>query len=252
MSKPRYPIGHVKEIIVYKNDVVVKHAPTSRPKHFVRGKKKAIAGWTTKSRKKLAFVASNTSVDFDAMVTLTYPSGYPCDGRIVKGHLAAFLQWMRRRIKGLSYLWFIEFQKRGAPHYHVLYTKKGVRLGKTDVSRRWYEIVGSEDGRHLVAGTRVETVRNPEGLRHYAVKYAMKMHQKDVPEGYEHVGRFWGHSADVKPKFVARRPLSGIDDLRDAIDKGGRYGANLGVYSVFYNASSRVDFGKPDRDLTGV
>ncbi|WP_462273673.1 rolling circle replication-associated protein [Methanohalophilus sp.] len=138
------------------------------------------------------------------MITLTYPGQYTSDGATVKGHLRAFLQALRRVNNDVSYLWFLEFQKRGAPHFHVL--TRGIQITKERkewVSKRWYAIVGSKDERHLRAGTRTESVRKKDGAKRYAVKYAYKMKQKRVPEGYRNVGRFWGHSKDVKPIPIA-------------------------------------------------
>jgi hypothetical protein len=52
------------------------------------------------------------------MITLTYPSEFPADGRIVKDHWKRMRQWLTRN--GVSSgLWFLEFQERGAPHFHI-------------------------------------------------------------------------------------------------------------------------------------
>jgi len=134
------------------------------------------------------------------MVTLTYPYEYPSNGRETKEHLRRFLQELQREDKRRidqrpsdqlhSAFWFLEFQARGAPHYHI-FTNRPVN--KEWCSRRWYDIVNSEDLRHLRAGTRCETlVRGRAGTISYASKYAAKAEQKDVPAGYENVGRFWG------------------------------------------------------------
>lgn len=163
--------------------------------------------FSRKSRERLRFVAQNTSVRFRNMITLTYPREYPKDGKLVKWHLNAFLTWLRKDTKGCSYLWFLEFQARGAPHVHILFdtpfpraNADGLKAFRFRVSAAWYAIVGSKDTRHLSAGTRVERLRKPDGAARYATKYAMKMRQKCVPPEYRNVGRFWGASRDVKPE----------------------------------------------------
>lgn len=109
------------------------------------------------------------------------------------------------------------------------------------VSSAWYRFVGSGDVRHLQAGTRVGRVRSLEGGRRYAVKYAMKMRQKVVPETYRNVGRFWGCTRDVPPK-----PLDVVrcteDDIRGVME-GSKYAPreDRPVYRVLYNASERFD-----------
>ena len=243
-----FPLLEPKEIQVYKNDLVVKYRGVRRAdtddsyvNESVRGD---VVKFSDKSLRRLAFVASNTSVDFDVMVTLTYPGEFPTDGKRVKANLNAWLTWLRGEFDGVSYLWFLEFQKRGAPHFHVLIAN-GFKVSgdiKRDVSERWYRIVGSGDERHLVAGTRVEKVREKDGARRYAVKYAQKAEQKTVPDEYRSVGRFWGHSRDVKPEAIGSigvdsrdgvKAIVGDWEYKDVID-----GRNV---SVLYNAAEKLD-----------
>jgi hypothetical protein len=96
------------------------------------------------------------------MVTLTYPGDWlrwAPSAQVCAGHLAAW--WRRvRRATGypVSAIWVREWQRRGAPHYHVL-VPLPARVGDiwiADwVSRSWFEVVGSGDSRHLAAGTNV-------------------------------------------------------------------------------------------------
>jgi len=137
------------------------------------------------------------------MVTLTYPGFYPSNGATVKEHLRRFLQELKRehlrredvpRETKHSSFWFLEFQNRGAPHFHIFTTWAP---DKEWVASRWYDIVASDDVRHLHAGTRTEYLRNGRaGAISYASKYAAKLDQKVVPENYENVGRFWGVSGN--------------------------------------------------------
>jgi hypothetical protein len=140
------------------------------------------------------------------MVTLTYPFGFPSNGAIVKEHLRRFLQELKRDqerhnlVTGSSEkhssFWFLEFQNRGAPHFHIFTTYANVPRGTNNwVAETWYRIVNSEDIRHLQAGTRTEFLRaGRAGTISYAAKYAVKQYQKAVPANYENVGRFWGIS----------------------------------------------------------
>ncbi len=136
------------------------------------------------------------------MLTLTYPAEFPMDGRLVKRHWHNFRTWLVRK-HGRCGVWFMEFQERGAPHFHV-FLDAGV--DKQEVSRKWYAIVGSEDPKHLVAGTRVEQLREQHAAPAYAAKYAAKAKQKAVPEGFQEVGRFWGTfgDLDLEPLHEAR------------------------------------------------
>lgn len=195
-----------------------------------------------RSRKRLAFVASNTDIVFTSMLTLTYPRQFPNDGDDVKRNLKAFREALRRKHPGVSLLWFLEFQRRGAPHIHILI--RGVRVYKAMqqwVSKTWYRICGTGDTRHLRAGTRLERIRKPNGARNYAVKYAHKMKQKVVPPGYRNVGRFWGHSRDVRPVMRCETECTN-DDLVGALQSGGWHwqkGETI-RYHTLYGASEAL------------
>lgn len=211
---PKFDPGPVIGIKIYRRDVVVVRRGVMHPG---RGQEPPQRGNITvlskKSRQRLAFVANNTRVVFRTMITLTYPKEYTTDGKEVKKHLNAFLVWCRRYFARPSYLWFLEFQKRGAPHIHLLVDTplpqdKAGRLNVyAEVAVAWYNTVDSGDDKHLKAGTRVERIRKPDGAARYALKYAYKTKQKCVPEAFQNVGRFWGCSRDVTPQDVRVWPM---------------------------------------------
>ena len=123
-------------------------------------------------------------------VTLTYPDSWDLDPTRWKRDLDAFGKWLRRDFAGCSAIWKLEPQQRGAPHFHLLVW--GIAfLHHQRLARRWFEIVGSNDPRHLAAGTRVEAVRSRNGVMRYASKLYMGK-DFEMPPGWEHVGRFWG------------------------------------------------------------
>jgi hypothetical protein len=121
-------------------------------------------------------------------VTLTYPGDWQrWNAEDWKRHRDNFAKALLRAHPGAFALWKLEFQARGAPHYHLVVY--GVRFLDHDwVASAWYRIVGSGDPRHLAAGTEVRQVRSWRGTRAYVSKYLAKV--GPVPEGY--TGRFWG------------------------------------------------------------
>lgn len=238
MPDERY-IGPVRAVAIYKNDVVVRRQgkrTTSAP--ATRG---AIKELSRASRARLAFVAANTDVEFRTMLTLTYPQVYPNDGKEVKTHLYQMLRELKKVCRGTDYLWFLEFQRRGAPHIHILLDypmpakaddKKSLRK---HIAWLWFGIAGTKDQKHLLAGTRMEALRSPEGGAHYAVKYASKTAQKIVPDAFQNVGRFWGHSKAVRPT-PGQILRCTEDDVRAVLD-GWPYAPSdeRPVYKVLYN-----------------
>jgi len=194
-----FPQGFTPDKIqVYHNDVVIKFTG-KRPDHLDGSQRQKITKLSYKSLQALAFTASNTEATFESILTLTYPKIYPADGKIVKKHLNRILKCLRPT--SYSYLWFLEFQRRGAPHLHILLSQRVGHNSQRWISKRWYEIVGSEDPKHLAAGTNWENVRKADGAKRYAIKYATKPDQKQVPVEFQNVGRFWGCSRSVKPQM---------------------------------------------------
>jgi hypothetical protein len=183
------------------------------------GRRGVISELSDASRDRLADRAATLDAEghqAEVMATLTSPANweqiYVCDGdgvsldggRIFKAHLKAFRKRLERFLAGLgisswSVLWFLEFQKRGAPHVHLLLfgcslSEAELRSLRSWCGLAWSSVVGNPDrvelGKHQRAGTQVARMKK----KHfgYAKKYASKMEQKEVPDDFRHVGRFWG------------------------------------------------------------
>ena len=158
------------------------------------GGRGAIEKFSESSRSRLKRYLRETRADYKSMVTLTYPADSGFDGRASKEHLRRFLQELRRAGSGnldrWSAFWFLEFQKRGSIHYHILCTHY---YHYEWIARTWARIVDSCDKNHINAGTRIEKIRAGRGgIACYCAKYAAKFDQKLVPESFGFVGRFWG------------------------------------------------------------
>jgi hypothetical protein len=67
---------------------------------------------------------------------------------------------------------------------------RSVVQAKTWVAITWEACVGSDDPRHLQAGTRVEAIRSRAGVMHYASKYIAKVDEEATDR--ESIGRCWG------------------------------------------------------------
>ena len=182
MSRPDYASIQLGRV-----DVQIKTTNLRQSKSSGGGRRSTVKELSYQSRLRMMRTARNMPT-FPNMLTLTYPSEFPADGKLVKYHWRLFREWLQRQGCTTGF-WFLEFQKRGAPHFHVFLP---INVCHKSVARRWYEIVDSGDEKHLRAGTRIEALRNSEGAASYASKYATKCEQKEVPVDYQNVGRFWG------------------------------------------------------------
>jgi hypothetical protein len=164
------------------------------------GERGKIKKYTKSSHKNFIEKLSNSIHQMEIIIHLTYPADYPTDGKIIKYHRKRFVQWINRTHDG-GYIWCLEFQKRGAPHFHVLVDRQ---IPYQEVAEKWYDIVDSEDEKHLEAGTSVESIRNKEGMKWYMADYLSKWQQKQVPDDYVNVGRFWCASRGIDGRSVRK------------------------------------------------
>jgi len=194
-----------------------------REKGTQTGSRAPITELTRKSSDKMKFTLRNSLCDFQGFLTLTYPRHYPRNGKTCKKHLNTFLTHLRKDYKGIKYFWFMEFQERGAPHFHVFVSC--LVPGKTYLSPLWYRIVNSHDPSHLQAGTNVVRLRTSKDVIRYATSYAKKITQKMTPEDFSCVGRFWGCSRKL---CDATTVLSDVS-IRQVQELWSFYYAELGL-----------------------
>lgn len=169
-----------------------------KPPHTVQ--RGVIRQFSAQSRRRLLrAIATVLKGVLPIFVTLTYPAEWPGDEREWKRHLDAVWKRIRRRWPKASAFWRLEFQKRGAPHFHLLlYNVSWAELTASDpdgrrwLDRAWYEVVGSGDEKHLLAGVRTEKVKSFKGVMFYASKYIAKLPDGIGEDGESGVGRFWG------------------------------------------------------------
>lgn len=203
--EPKDDITHqVMSIVIYEKDLHVsdrnKTTKKVRTTEKEIKKRSTIKKYSFGASKRLKFVMRNTAHLMEVIITLTYPREYPMDGSLVKKHLHKFIGWLRYR--ECMYIWILEFQEsRGAPHFHLLIDKE---IPHQDVAEIWYKIVNSGDEKHLRAGTETRAIRSKGAIAFYMTTYMNKAKQKEVPEEYKKVGKFWGCSRGLLKKTEYR------------------------------------------------
>lgn len=157
-----------------------------------------VTEFSRKSRQRLRLDLSKvdqTSAGRPLFVTLTYPAEFPLDAETFKRHLDVVSKRIRRAYPVLGAHWKLEFQKRGAAHFHII----AWNIGSADLKSvrawfalNWFEVVNSGDTKHLQAGTSVEVIRSQFAIMRYVGPYLSKDDQSSP--GLK-VGRYWGHIA---------------------------------------------------------
>ena len=154
-----------------------------------------IQGFSDHSRRRLRFLAGNPSVKLISQFCLTYHKTVP-DGYTIKKHLNLWLTKLRQRFPGLGYLWVLEFQTRGVPHFHVWLSLPHDLPGLRNIlAKSWNNITEPDSPQHLAWHNNKKNLISWDMYSPaYLCKYLDKESQKAVPPGYTGVGRFWGNS----------------------------------------------------------
>ena len=187
------------------------------------------------------------ALGFPTPIALTYPADWLTvapNAAAARRHLKMFRKRWQRESGDMFALWKREFQRRGAPHFHLMTvmpterTKDG-RTFRQWLSSTWAQIVNHPDPeerrKHEAAGTRAGFKEINDGLKCTDPKrvavyfskhgtYGSKSYQDDPPpewlESGESIGRSWGYwglkkavaVAEVKPEeaHAAARVMRGF------------------------------------------
>jgi hypothetical protein len=168
------------------------------------------------SRLRAAFALANAPRPWGFMAVLSFGADYPASG---KTELKRFVRWARGQgWPRYQWAWAMEFQKRGAPHYHV-FLEAGIidAYGGTNAHRTeryrcrgksrdvlrgalsdavtggWLSCLDAPQAEEVrfAAGGLVEPLRSTDGAARYVAKEASKRLQKTLPPGVTSAGRWW-------------------------------------------------------------
>jgi len=183
-------------------------------------------------------------------MTLTF-KGYPTNA-MAKMALHAFLQRIVRKFPKASAVWRMEYQKRGALHFHLLCFNLPYWDWK-EVLSAWKACSGQ-----LVARIDIQLIKSRKGVMYYVSKYIAKVdkgHRKTffISPPYLHggrkwrKGRFWGyHNKKALPLGEKVQGVlmdnSTINRLSDACWKiiGAATRFNSISFSVFHDHATTL------------
>ena len=186
------------------------------------GKRGPITGYSPSARRRLVREIDRLSARWEKLrpifITLTLPGK---DWEEIN-YKAAFKRWWIRLcqyVPGVWGFWVIEYQKRGAVHYHlaldreaVLQVSGSLKAFKPWVSQSWYESVGSGQEDHLSAGTNVRYFRK---LPVYLAKERGKRMPPyaDNEAAPRHTGQFWGK---IGRKAIEAHQIENVREVTEA------------------------------------
>ena len=176
----------------------IRYPSDRKYKRGIRGK---ITDFSDASRVRLFDLVHRLDVKRKPIfVTLTYGDDYP-NAETAKIHLKTLLERIRKKLDSLqvSAIWRMEFQERGAPHFHIVFFDLPY-IDKLTWQYWWEEITA-----HPEPFTRVERVKSHRSLMSYISKYIAKVDKAEktgfISPTYlhayqqkygEYIGRQWG------------------------------------------------------------
>ena len=193
-----------EQVAVEKMDAIIRFAPQGSlielsPRFqgsvFNRVPRGEVSSFSVRSRsrlnKKIAMLSRGVLPYF---VTLTYHAKMPSDFTGYKYQLHHFMISFFRRFPNAGVIWKLEFQKRGAPHYHLFVWGVSLQDLRAFIPQTWHKIAGYRSKYHLEwhqgkLGNEhcVQSIRSWNGVLSYAGKYFAKL-----DDTKNRGGRVWG------------------------------------------------------------
>lgn len=181
-----------------KAQVITKNKQTNAK----RSKRSVITDFSPASRGRLFDLFNQLEMDKRAtFITLTYPTIYVSEHE-AKKHLRAFIKRINRKFTSVDVtgIWRMEFQERGAIHFHLVLFKLPF-IHKETIAAIWAQVTHT-----YRPFTRIEGIDSPKKMINYVAKYVGKVNPS-VLDGFnsltylaayqsthgEKIGRCWGY-----------------------------------------------------------
>ena len=167
-----------------------------------RHKRSKITDFSPGSRGRLFDLFNKMDVKSKVIfITLTY-EGIDTDAPLAKANLFAFVKRLQRRFPtvAMSFVWRMEFQERGAIHFHIL--AFGLPFVPKDQIQKMWGAVSCQKRPF----TRIEMIFSSKKIMNYVSKYVAKVNPSPEIGGFnlptylaayqsqhgDEIGRIWG------------------------------------------------------------
>lgn len=247
--------AHIRPFLYFRDGAsilkVSKNRPCEQKGGGIRG---VVGGFSRQSRYRLMQTIGGIRRDADLpdFVTLTYPENFPTVQES-KRDLKIFLQRLARKYPAAGWIWKLEPQERGAPHFHMLVWGCETKSLFRWVCDNWYDIAGQGDKYALLflkgllkdSKPCVAKVRSWRGVWSYASKYLGKTFEV-AKWGKTWTGRYWGagkrenipFGQEIKSELTTRQVVQIMRFQRRYAKIKGR---NLNSQTIFCDADQWVN-----------
>jgi len=112
----------------------------------------------------------------------------------------AWISRIKRKLVTCQYVWRLEMQKRGVPHFHVVlwppnHSKACQSLPYREwLSAQWHQVVSPGDKAHSRHGAKIDQLNS---YRHAAIYVSKYVSKETTTDGVAYRGRRWGTSRGI-------------------------------------------------------
>jgi hypothetical protein len=164
------------------------------PKQIGGGERGEIEVFSRASRRRLFRELHKLIFKTVTFITLTYPSEFPVACKVYKANLKEYRRRFEIKWGAARAIWRLEFQKRGAPHFHIMYLDLPF-IPVWEIAWMWKCVCHTWDMAHEVNGVDLKLITDArEGrlIAQYLSKYIAKVDERSGKHDREHTGRWWG------------------------------------------------------------
>lgn len=231
-------LAHKSTCKIYPDMVVVSENFTH--KQTGGGRRNEIHGFSKQSRYRLFRLLHSIRFERVSFVTLTYGNTFPLTGRSAKADLRRFRRSTNRRYGTLRAIWKLEYQKRGAPHFHLMVFDPPF-IPVQDWCAVWDDArrCPQEERHGNSLDLKVDNKALPSrALGKYVGKYISKPDRGETEELHRNTGRIWGkwdviEQAPIEVELYSFEADRLTKLLLPDPDSGGWQPKNRRSYSVF-------------------
>lgn len=158
------------------------------------GARGEIKVFSAESRYRLFRLLHTLKFERITFITLTYPATFPTEASQYKAHLKEYRRRFEQRYGELPAVWRLEFQDRGAPHFHLMYLDAPF-IPIKDWNLLWCEVAGRNylpEWRNGVDLKLVVDASETRLIAKYLSKYIAKLDGEHQNGHLKKCGRWWG------------------------------------------------------------
>jgi len=193
-----------RQISIFSNRVQWQNPKASYPSHQTPTRKaRDIKTFSENSRRRLIQLLSRINLNHYSrvyFVSTTFHEVYPENSEKLKNFLDKYLKSLKKSFPDLAYLWKLEIQKRGVPHFHFFFLIPNytnpykASAVKKIIKFRWNHMLEDRDQWTQKYSVDFQEVKEKKKVFSYVAKYTSKI---DQPLDKLYPGRKYGYSRNL-------------------------------------------------------